>query len=85
MVYNSVMALEIELQTYKDKLSELVQNEGKFVLIHGDAIIDFFEAYEDALKEGYKQFGLESFMVKRIEAVESIHFFTRFIPYPHRN
>jgi len=30
------MALEKELETYNQKLVELLANEGKFVLIHGD-------------------------------------------------
>jgi hypothetical protein len=71
------MALEKELETYKRKLPELKQQEGKFVLIHGDDVLDTYSSYDDALKEGYKQFGLEPFMVKQIHAVEPIFYFTR--------
>ena len=73
------MALEKELETYKQKLPELTANEGKFVLIHGDKVIDVYGTYEDALKEGYTQFKLEPFLVKQIHSVEQIQFISRFV------
>ncbi|MFI5251208.1 MAG: hypothetical protein ACHQQQ_02145 [Bacteroidota bacterium] len=71
------MALEKELETYKRELPNLLVNEGKFVLIKGDKVIDTFATYEDAIKEGYKICGLEPFLVRKIQAVEQVHFFTR--------
>lgn len=71
------MALEKELATYKEKLPELKQHEGKFVLIHDDKVVDLFTSYEDALKEGYKQFGLTPFLVKQVHAVEPVFCFSR--------
>ena len=71
------MALEKELETYKTKLPELKQQEGKFVLIHQDNVIDTFSSYDDALKQGYKQFGLKPFLVKQIHAVEPTFYVTR--------
>jgi len=73
------MALEKELETYKAKLSELKGSEGKFVLIHGTDVIDTFSSYEDAIKEGYAKFGIESFLVKQIQVLEQVQFVTRFI------
>lgn len=73
------MALEKELATYKANLPELKDHEGKFVLIHGDDIVDFFAAYEDALKAGYQKFDLEPFLVKQVNAVEKIQHVTRHI------
>jgi len=73
------MALEKELATYRAKLPELKQHEGKFVLIHGEQVIDTFTSYEDALKAGYKQFNLEPFLVKQIQTVEPVFYFTRAI------
>ena len=72
------MALEKELATYRQKLPELKGNEGKFVLIHGEDVVDTFTAYEDAIKEGYARFKLEPFLVKQIHAVEQVQFVTRF-------
>ncbi len=71
------MALEKELETYKSKLPELKAQEGKYVLIHGTDVIDVFVSYEDALKEGYKRFGLEPFLVKQILTIEPVFSFTR--------
>lgn len=71
------MALEKELETYKNKLPELMAHQGKYVLIQGDKVVDTFSSYEDALKEGYKLFGVKSFLVKQILAVEPVFYFTR--------
>jgi hypothetical protein len=73
------MALEKELATFRAKLSEFKQHEGKFVLIHGDQIVDFFSTYEDAIKAGYQHFGLEQFLVKKIAVTEPVFCFTRHI------
>jgi len=74
------MALEKELQTYKNKLSELKENnEGKFVLIHGDDVMGVYDSYEDAVKIGYERFKLETFLVKKIEAIEQAQFVSRFV------
>jgi hypothetical protein len=73
----NTMSLEKEIATYNANLPELRQHEGKFVLIHGDDVIDLFSSYDDALKEGYKRFGVRSFMVKQIHSVEPVYYFTR--------
>ena len=74
------MALEKELQTYKEKLPELVADEGKFVLIHGDNVIDVYGTYEDAIKAGYEKFQLGPFLVKQIQSVEQVQYISRFVP-----
>ena len=73
------MALETELATYKAKLPELAAQEGKYVLIHGAEIVDFFSTYEDAIKVGYDKFKLEPFMVKQVQSVEQVQFVSRFV------
>jgi tRNA(Ile)-lysidine synthase TilS/MesJ len=73
------MALEKELATYKAKLPDLKEHQGKFVLIHGDEVVDFFVAYEDAIKAGYGKFRLEPFLVKQVSVSETVHYFTRHI------
>lgn len=71
------MALEKELETYKKKLPELKKDEGKFVLIHGEEVVDTFTSYEDAIKEGYKKFKLEPFLVKQIHSIEQVQVISR--------
>ncbi|HEY5330687.1 MAG TPA: hypothetical protein VIJ79_12435 [Acidobacteriaceae bacterium] len=72
------MALEKELAAYHAKLAELVLQEGKFALLHGDEFIEVFSSYEDALKVGYARFGLDPFLVKQIMAIEETQFISRF-------
>ena len=76
------MALEKEMETYTAKLPELLSHEGKFVLIQDDRVVDVYDSYEDAIKEGYAKFGLSPFLVKQIEWSEQVHFVSRFVPCP---
>jgi hypothetical protein len=39
--------------------------------------MDFFDTYADAISQGYQRFGLEPFLVKRIESTERVEFVTR--------
>jgi hypothetical protein len=74
------MALEKELETFRRKLQELqAEHEGKFVLIHGDEVVDVFTSYDDAIKAGYSNFGLSPFLVKQIHALEQALFISRFV------
>jgi hypothetical protein len=74
------MALERELETYQSKLSELASEEGKYVLIHEDEVVDVFGTYEDAIKEGYERFKLSPFLVKQIHSIEQVQFISRLVP-----
>jgi hypothetical protein len=47
------------------------------VLIHGAEVIDTFANCEDALRQGYRQFGLQPFLVKQIRSSELVQFITR--------
>jgi len=76
------MALEKELATYQNKRSELLANEGKFALIHADQVAGIWDTYEDALRVGYDKYGLKPFLVKRIEAVDTVNSSTRHVPCP---
>jgi hypothetical protein len=71
------MQLERELATYRANLPELLQHEAKYVLIHGDSILDTYATYADALRQGYRQVGLEPFLVKQIARFEPIRFIRR--------
>ena len=67
------MVLDTEIQTYERELPSLLSNEGKFVLIRKTDVAGFFDTYEDAVQAGYDRFGLDPFLVKRVEAVEEVH------------
>jgi hypothetical protein len=70
-------ALDRELEAYRKALPELLAQEGKFVLIHDEKVIDTFDSYADALKRGYAVAGLAPFLVKRISGTETVAYFTR--------
>ena len=74
---DGVMALEQELETYKAKLPDWTEHEGKFVLIHGPDVVDFYSSYDDAIKVGYATFGLEPFLVKQVNRMEPVQFVSR--------
>ena len=69
--------LERELAAYKKLLPTLMDKEGKYALIAGDDLLGTFDTYSDALDEGYREKGLDPFLVKRISSVEIISHFTR--------
>jgi hypothetical protein len=71
------MALEKEMATYEANADKWTDHAGKFVLIRGEEVVDFFAAYEDALKAGYQRFGLDQFLVKQINAVGAVQYITR--------
>ena len=76
------------LQTSLRLMSDTRKNwsaahEGKFVLIHGNEIAGVWDTYQDALGAGYRQFGLDPFLVKQILSIERVQFFTRDLSLPH--
>ena len=70
------VALAHEYQVFKEHRTELLtRGEGKYALIKGDAIVDVFTSYEDALKKGLAQFGNVPFLIKEILREEDVNFF----------
>ena len=56
-----------EVQTLQRSLTDIMKHEGKFVLIRGEEVVNFFPSYVAATTEGYKRFGLEDFLVQEIQ------------------
>jgi hypothetical protein len=71
------MALEAELETFHRELPNLLAEEGKFVVVSGDQVVGTYTSYEDALKIGYEKCGLKPFLVKKIQALEQVQYFSR--------
>jgi hypothetical protein len=74
------VALEREIATYQANLPGLLAHEGQFVVIRGDRVAGVWQTYEDALKAAYAEFGLETFLVKQIHAIEPVLYFTHDLP-----
>jgi hypothetical protein len=70
----SGMALEKEFALYTKKLLELAADEGKYVLVHADEIVDVYGTYEGAMKEGLRKFGQDSFLVQQIQPAQPAQF-----------
>jgi hypothetical protein len=74
------MPLHRELATYAEKQDELEGHQGKFVLIHGDSIVEIFDTYADAIGHGYRLYSVrEAFLVKRVEIPETAQTITRLV------
>ncbi len=64
-------SLRQELETYEAHREQLLGDaRGKYVLIRGDSVIATYDTEQDAINEGYRQFGNVPFFVKRIAAVD---------------
>lgn len=60
--------LEQERDFYDAHLEEWLHTlAGRFVLIKGQELIGTFDTIEDAIREGGSLYGLESFLVRRVE------------------
>lgn len=61
-----------EWNIYRREASRLLAtgNEGRHVLIKGDQIIGIFQTHEEAMKEGYRQFLGQPFLVHEIQERE---------------
>ena len=75
------MSLEHEFEIYRLNLMDMLGvnnvNEGKYVVIKGDEILDVYDSLDGALGAGYERYGDVDFLVKQIHAVEPIEYFSR--------
>ena len=71
------LSLEKELETFNKHKADLLKDAGKFALVHGDSLAGIYDTYADAIREGYKQFGLKAFLVKQIQQFDQVSFITR--------
>lgn len=73
-------ALDTEVATYERELPDLLKGGGgQFVVIRGDEICKILPTYEEALQWAYEQFGLQSFLVRQINAIEPVAHFSRHV------
>lgn len=79
------MALEKERETFEKVLPTLQEHSGRYVVIHGEDMLDIFDTYQDALNAAYQSYGVESqFLVKKIAFPERVHYITRDVDTPCR-
>lgn len=71
------MSLRKELETYLLKLPDHLLHEGQFVVIQGDSVAGYWDTYHDALQTAYERYGLSPFLIKKVQAHETVHHITR--------
>ena len=64
---NKPQEIEQALETYEKSYAEIIRNLGKYVLIKGNSIVEYFASYRDAVRAGYERFGITDFLVKRVQ------------------
>jgi hypothetical protein len=63
--------LSRELKAYEANFGKLLAtHEGKYVLLHGDDVLGFFDSQMDAINWGYKELGNVPFLVKNISKLD---------------
>jgi hypothetical protein len=70
--YSKNFKLKEELFTYKDRLEELLRDEGKYVLIKGREVIGIYADEEEAIRDAAVRFGGEPVLIKQISAKERL-------------
>ncbi|MBI3576009.1 MAG: hypothetical protein HY083_10225 [Gammaproteobacteria bacterium] len=50
----------------------LKEQPGKFVLIKDEKVVGFFSTQDEALTEGARLFGLNSFLIRQVEQTEEL-------------
>ena len=64
--------LEVERAFYEQMLPEWLKvYAGKVALVRGETLVGVFDDEADALNEGARQFGSESFLIRRIQEQQS--------------
>jgi len=66
-----------ELDYFRRHRQDWEGREGEYVLIKGEKTVGFFPSYDEALGQGYKECGLEPFLVKQISIAERTFFISR--------
>jgi hypothetical protein len=62
------MPLEQEIEFFERNYEDLGQKyRGQFVLIKGKELIGGFPTVQEALAEGSRRFGLDSYLVRRVD------------------
>jgi hypothetical protein len=79
MTTSATIALQAELDTFESLRMTLVDRApGKYALVKRNDLVDTFETELEAIREGYRRFGNEPFLVKHIVEADVPLNFTSF-------
>jgi hypothetical protein len=69
------MALETEIGAFRRELPNMLsEHDGQFALVHGDLVDSFYITEDEAYEAGCQRFGLDPFLVRRVEASEPVSY-----------
>jgi hypothetical protein len=73
-----------EWEFYRREVGRLLAegHEGRFVLIKGDSVVDFFDTEEEAKLAGYQRFLMSAFLVQQVREYEPLYFHLRVYCHP---
>ncbi len=76
-----------EWETYRREAGRLLAEgrEGRFVLIKGGRIVDFFDTEEEGIAAGYRLFTRGPFFVQQVREYERVYFHLRALLPPLRS
>jgi hypothetical protein len=79
MTISGTITLQTELDQFERlRLSLLDRASGRFALVKGRDLVDTFGSEAEAIREGYRRFGNEPFLVKHIVEADVPLNFTSF-------
>jgi len=55
-----------EAATFQRCYATIVKHVGKYVLLHKDSVVNYFNSYREATAEGFRRFDFDNFLVKRV-------------------
>ncbi len=64
--------LATELITYRDRLDELLEHKGQFVVIKGKSVLGYYRDLSSALAAAFQEFGAVPVLVKQIVDMEPV-------------
>jgi len=79
MTTSGALILQTELEVFERlRLSLLDRAAGKYALVKGSDLVDTYGSESEAIREGYRRFGNEPFLVKHIVVADVPMNFTSF-------
>jgi hypothetical protein len=64
------------LEALDERTAGWAQHAGRYALIQGDHV-DFFSTWDEAIRAGYRRFGLDPFLVTRVNGAEEARYVAR--------
>jgi len=79
IVQRCAVALQSEVDAFERiRLNLLDQAPGRYALVKGCNLVDTFGSEAEAIREGYRRFGIEAFLVKHVVVADVPLNFTSF-------